>query len=78
MSGKHAPVIQLVYSDGMSAISVFIETADADEDDTEGLSNRGALNLYHKVVDQHLFTVVGEVPARTVMQVLNSIRFNGK
>ncbi len=78
MSGKHASVIQLVYSDGMTAISVFIEAADADEDDTEGLSNRGALNLYHKVVNQNLFTVVGEVPAKTVMQVLNSIRYSGK
>lgn len=78
MSGKHAPVTQLVFSDGLSAISVFIEPADQDEDDTEGLSTRGALNLYQKVINQHLFTVVGEVPARTVMQVIDSIRYNGK
>lgn len=78
MRGKHAPVTQLVFSDGLSAISIFIEPADSDEDDAEGLSSRGAVNLYHKVVDKHLYTVVGEVPPRTVMQVLDSIRFNGK
>ena len=78
MHGKHASVTQLVFSDGLSAISVFIEPADADEDDTEGLTSRGAVNLYHKVVDKHLYNVVGEVPPKTVMQVLDSIRFNGK
>ncbi len=78
MHGKHAPVIQMVFSDGLSAISVFIEPADADEDDVNGLSSRGAVNLYHKVVDKHLLTVVGEVPPRTVMQVLDSVRYNGK
>ena len=78
MHGKHAPVTQLVFSDGLSAISVFIEPADADEDDTEGLSSRGAVNLYHKVVDKHLYNVVGEVPPRAVIQILDSIRFNGK
>lgn len=78
MHGKHAPVTQLVFSDGLSAISVFIEAADADEDDNEGLTSRGAVNLYHKVVDNHLYNVVGEVPPKAVMQVLDSIRYNGK
>ncbi len=78
MHGKHAPVTQLVFSDGLSAISVFIEPADSDEDDTEGLTSRGAVNLYHKVVDKHLYNVVGEVPPKAVMQVLDSIRFNGR
>jgi sigma-E factor negative regulatory protein RseB len=78
MPGRHAPVTQMVFSDGMSAISVFIEPTDSDEDDNEGLSSRGAVNLYHKVVDTHLYNVVGEVPPRAVMQILDSIRFNGK
>ena len=78
MHGKHAPVNQLVFSDGLSAISVFIEPVDSDEDDSNGLSSRGALNLYHKVVDKNLYNVVGEVPAKTIMQVIDSIRFNAK
>lgn len=78
MHGKHAPVIQMVFSDGLSAISIFIEPNDGDEDDVDGLSSRGAVNLYHKVLDKNLVTVVGEVPPRTVMQVLDSVRYNGK
>lgn len=78
MRGKHAPVTQLVFSDGLGAISVFIEPADTDEDDVDGLTSRGGVNLYHKVVDKHLLTVVGEVPPRTVMQVLDSVRYNGQ
>lgn len=78
MRGKHAPVTQMVFSDGLSAISIFIEPNDEDEDDVEGLSSRGAMNLYHKVVDKTLVTVVGEVPPRTVIQVLDSVRYNGK
>jgi sigma-E factor negative regulatory protein RseB len=78
MRGRHAPVTQIVYSDGLSAISIFIEPDDGDEDDMEGLISRGAVNLYHKVVSDHLITVVGEVPPHTVMQVLGSMRYNGK
>ena len=78
MHGKHAPVTQIVFSDGLSAISIFIEPNDQDEDDVDGLSSRGAVSLYRKVMNQNLVTVVGEVPPRTVMQVLDSVRFNGK
>jgi sigma-E factor negative regulatory protein RseB len=78
MHGKHAPVTQIVYTDGLSAISIFIEPNDKDEDDVDGLSSRGAVNLYRKVLDENLITVVGEVPPRTVMQVLDSVRYNGK
>lgn len=77
MRGRHAPVIQMVFSDGLSAISVFIEPDDGDEDDAGGLSSRGAVNLYHKLANGYLFTVVGEVPARTVMQIADSLRHNG-
>jgi sigma-E factor negative regulatory protein RseB len=78
MHGKHAPVTQIVFSDGLSAISIFIEPNDEDEDDVEGLSSRGAVNLYRKILDKSLITVVGEVPPHTVMQVLDSVRYNGK
>ena len=74
MRTKQAPVTQLVFSDGLSAISVFIEPVEAEENDPDGLSSRGAMNLYHRVAGKHLFTVVGEVPVHTVIQVSNSVR----
>lgn len=76
MPGKDVPVTQIVYSDGLSAISIFVEPSD--EDDLEGLSTRGAVNLYRKIVGQHLITIVGEVPAHTVIEVAESVRFNGR
>ncbi|MEQ1526291.1 MAG: MucB/RseB C-terminal domain-containing protein [Gallionella sp.] len=78
MHGKHLPVTQIVYSDGLSAVSVFIEHNDHDEDDFDGLSSRGAVTLYHKVVGDHLFTVVGEGPPRAIVKVLDSIRYVNK
>lgn len=77
MHGNHAPVIQIVFSDGFSAISIFIEPDDGDEDDVEGLSSRGAVNIYHRVMYGHLITVVGEVPPHTVLQIFASVRHNG-
>lgn len=76
--GKLAPVTQLVFSDGLSAISIFIEPDNGDEGDGDGLLSRGAVSLYSRVMNQHLFTVVGETPPRTVMQVLDSVRYSGK
>jgi sigma-E factor negative regulatory protein RseB len=78
MHGNHLPVTQIVYSDGLSAVSVFVEQNDHDEDDFDGLSSRGAMTLYHKVVGDNLFTVVGEVPPRTIAKILDSIRYSGK
>ncbi|MGA8862337.1 MAG: MucB/RseB C-terminal domain-containing protein [Gallionella sp.] len=78
MHGRHSPVTQMVYSDGLSSISIFIEPNDSGQDDEDGLSSRGAVNLYHKVLDNEVITVVGEVPPRTVIQVLDSVRYNGK
>lgn len=76
MRGKHTLVTQIVFSDGLSAISIFIEPADGD--DADGLSSFGAMNLYHKVLDKQLITVVGEAPPRVVKQVLDSVRYSGK
>jgi len=77
MHGNHAPVIQIVFSDGFSAVSIFIEPDDGDEDDVEGLYSRGAVNIFHKVAYGHLITVVGEVPPLTVMRIFDSVRHNG-
>lgn len=79
MHGKKAPVLHMVFSDGLAAISVFIEKAGDDADDANpSLTSQGAIQIYSKVLDDgHLVTVVGEVPPRTVMQVADSVRYAG-
>ena len=77
LRGKDAPVIQMVFSDGLAGISVFIEKSDSDEDDHEGLSSQGVIQVYSKLINGQLITVVGEVPPRTVMQVADSVRNGG-
>jgi sigma-E factor negative regulatory protein RseB len=74
---REMPVTQIVYSDGLAGISVFIEQSDNDEDDKSGLSNQGLIQIYTRLADNYLITVVGEVPAKTVMQVGDSVRRGG-
>lgn len=66
-------VIQLVYSDGVAAISVFIEPESRSR--TEGWSQQGALNIAGKRKGEFWLTIVGEVPAAAIRQVANSIEF---
>ncbi|MBI5435677.1 MAG: MucB/RseB C-terminal domain-containing protein [Nitrosomonadales bacterium] len=78
MFGKKTPVIQMVFSDGLAGISIFIESSNDDQDDHTGLSSQGAMQVYSKVAGDYLVTVVGEVPPRTVMRVADSVRYGGQ
>ena len=78
LHGKPVPVIQMVFSDGLASISVFIETIYGELNDHPGLSSQGAIQVYSKVSGEHLLTVVGEVPPRTVMQVADSVHYSRK
>jgi sigma-E factor negative regulatory protein RseB len=78
MHDRKSPVLHMVFSDGLAGISVFIENKSNDpDDDTPSLTSQGAIQVYRKVVGDHLVTVVGEVPPRTVMQVADSVRYAG-
>lgn len=76
MHGRNGQVTQIVFSDGLAGISVFIEKAEDDESRVR-LSGQGLIQIYSRQVDDHLVTVVGEVPPRTVIQVGDSVRFAG-
>jgi sigma-E factor negative regulatory protein RseB len=64
---------QMVFSDGLAAISVFIEPGSYSR--TEGTLQQGALNILGKRYGDYWLTVVGEVPAGAIRQVANSIEF---
>lgn len=67
---------QVLYSDGLAAISVFIEPAAQSR--TEGSVRQGALNIIGKRQGDFWLTIVGEVPASAIRQVANSIEFKPK
>lgn len=64
---------QMIFSDGLAAISVFIEPGSYSR--TEGTLQQGALNILGKRYGDYWLTVVGEVPANAIRQVANSIEF---
>ena len=67
---------QVVYSDGLAAVSVFIEPLGARRELTRtGLSNLGAINIYTREVANHLVTVVGETPAASVRRIADRVEF---
>lgn len=60
------PIQQLVFSDGIATISVFVETDVETAEQGEGPSRMGAANAYTTIRDGHMITAVGDVPLRTV------------
>jgi sigma-E factor negative regulatory protein RseB len=73
---QHREVSQMVFSDGLAAISVFIEPGTQSR--TEGSMQQGALNIVGKRQGDFWLTIVGEVPAAAIKQVANSIEFKPK
>lgn len=72
--GGRVVVTHMVYSDGMAAVSVFIESMSG-RAINEGLTRQGAINIYRRTVGDSVVTVLGEAPAATVMQIANSVSF---
>ena len=72
-----ATVEQRVYSDGLSSVSVFIEKIRARHSHLHGGSKMGAVNAFGTIISAHFVTVVGEVPAKTVEKMGESISYNG-
>ena len=60
------PVQQMIVSDGLASVSVFIAAPTDDEQFYQGVTETGALHAYARVLEDHQITVVGEVPEATV------------
>jgi sigma-E factor negative regulatory protein RseB len=75
--GESRPVGQMVYSDGLAAVSVFIEPLEARRDPVRtGLSRMGAIHIYTREVANHRVTVVGEAPASSVQRIADSVEYH--
>jgi len=64
---------QLVYSDGLASISIFIEDYREGDAPFIGFSSLGAINAFGKLIDHHHLTVLGEVPKSTLIRVADSV-----
>jgi sigma-E factor negative regulatory protein RseB len=71
--GRRDPRAQLVYSDGLVAISVFVEPFAAASGPTGMAMSQGGFNGYSVKQEDYLVTVVGEAPAATVRLIGNSV-----
>jgi sigma-E factor negative regulatory protein RseB len=69
-------VSQMVFSDGLAAISVFVEPGSQSR--TEGSVQQGALNIIGRRHGDFWLTIVGEVPSTAIKQVANTIEFKSK
>ena len=66
-------VQQMVYTDGLASLSVFIEKKTSLTQ--SGLSSMGAVNAFIRILNNHSVTAIGEVPAITVQQMAESVTY---
>ncbi|MDN3987113.1 MucB/RseB C-terminal domain-containing protein [Zwartia vadi] len=70
-------VNQLVLSDGLATISIFIEPylPERSEYEPQGAARSGSVNIFGIKVANFWLTVLGEVPAETLEQLAQSIQY---
>jgi sigma-E factor negative regulatory protein RseB len=66
-------LLQLVYSDGLASVSVFIEKNAGNAKHLQGAISMGAVNAFGNAVGDYFATVVGVVPVKTVQLMAESI-----
>ncbi len=72
--GSREDVSQMVYSDGLAAISIFIEPSQP-PGASEGNASKGPINVVTRKHGDHWLTVVGDVPGEAVRQMADAIAF---
>ena len=75
LTGKTAPVDQMIFSDGIASVSLFIEPISKTIRPKTGHMVIGSTNICANVIDGYQITVVGEVPAATVLQIAKAVTF---
>jgi len=73
--GDGSEVGQVVFSDGLTSVSVFVEPSRDAARLREGNSTHGAVNVYRRKVADHLVTVLGEAPAACVTRIAKAVEF---
>ena len=66
---------QVVFSDGLSSVSVFVEPARPGVKVRDGAAVHGAANVYRRSIGDHVVTVLGEAPAACVTRIARAIEY---
>jgi sigma-E factor negative regulatory protein RseB len=72
--GEARDVVQIVCSDGLASISVFIEPWSAAR--SQYPVQEGAVNMVGKRIGKFWLTIVGEVPMVAIRQVADTLEFS--
>ena len=74
--GGTSGVGHIVLSDGLAAVSVFIQPAKSKQAASQpGLVRQGAINVYMRPVGDHWITVVGEAPPESVKYIADAVEY---
>ncbi|MDH5444705.1 MAG: MucB/RseB C-terminal domain-containing protein [Gammaproteobacteria bacterium] len=74
---SRTPSNQLVFTDGLASISVFIEN-NMEDPNLVGRTNMGAVNAHGKTFKDYHVTAVGEVPHASVKMISESVVLNSR
>ena len=69
-------VEHMVFTDGLSTVSIFFKAANTDQSDMTGPSKMGAVHAYRRTIENYRVTVMGEVPAVTVEYLAMGVKYS--
>lgn len=75
VNGKSSPVNQMIFSDGIASVSLFIEPVIKGMRTKMGHKILGSTNICANVIDGYQVIVVGEVPLATVQLISKAVSF---
>lgn len=75
VNGKTAPINQMIYSDGLASVSLFIEPIVKGMRTKTGHKLIGSTNICANVINGYQVVVVGEVPLATVQMISKAVSF---
>jgi sigma-E factor negative regulatory protein RseB len=78
VQGKTLPVTQMIFSDGLASISIFIEPLAKGARPKVGHTVVGATHFFALVNEGHQIMVIGEVPEAAVTQFSKAVSFKNK
>ena len=76
LPGKPQSVVHLVYTDGLTTVSLFIEPlTQLGEHPPQGLSRQGIMYLYARTIGNYQVTALGEVPPTTLVMMADNLKW---